>query len=134
MYNKLGVENGDIPDANFEASHSYSDSYGPHQARLNRPSRWAVDGSISGPWIQVDIGYSTNVSGLLTQGQTWGGVGRWITKLKVSTFTVADEQEEVFIKDENGADKVFIGCKRKIPFFPVVKSLHKCRHSPKVAS
>ena len=109
---KLGVENiRDIPDTNFKASYSFEpySTYGPHKARLNGQGvPWHVPGSIPNPWIQVDNGYLTNVTGLLTQGYTWGGVGCWITKLKVSTFTVADDQEEVFIEDENGADKVFI--------------------------
>ena len=104
------MENGDIPDANIEASHSLNDSkYGPQQARLNGQGKpWRVSGSVSSPWIQVDIGYSTSVSGLLTQGyENDNGVGRWITKLKVSSFTAANVPE-VFIKDENGVDKVFI--------------------------
>ena len=100
------MENGDIPDANFEASHS---STSAHYARLNNsPTLWLVDGDISSPWIEVDIGYSTSVSGLLTQGYKWNRIAEyWITKLKVSTFTSADDAE-VFIKDGNGADKVFI--------------------------
>ena len=106
---KLGLENGDIPDANLEASDSSSNSYGPHQARLNGQYSWGVSRSISNPWIQVNIGYSANVTGLLTQGHPWNSNWEnWITKLKVSTFTAANDDQEVFIEDENGVDKVVI--------------------------
>ena len=110
---KLGVENGDIPDANFNASHWHVSSnsgtpYPAYKARLNGPSVWVVDGSVWRPWIQVDIGYSTNVSGLLTQGD--GGTDRtrttdWVAKIKVATFTGADDPK-VYIKDEDGDVKV----------------------------
>ena len=95
---KLGVENGDIPDRNFEASDGKA-----HKARLNtnKGEPWHVSTSYSSPWIQVDLGDITSVSGLLTQGYA----GRWITQLKVSTFAAADDPK-VFIKDEDGNDKV----------------------------
>ena len=99
---KLGVENGDIPDANFEASSNTNAAY---KARLNRAIEWSTS-SGSSPWIKVDIGYSTSVSGLLTQGGGGNGAG-WISKLTVSTFIAANDPE-VFIKDENDVDKVII--------------------------
>ena len=99
------MESGGIPDANFEASHKYNASYGPHKARLHGPSGWGVSTSISSPWIQVDIGYSTNVTGLLTQGsqalQSDGGQYYWITKLTVSTFYAAANDSEVLLTDGN---------------------------------
>ena len=100
---KLGVENGDIPDANFEAS-DWQGAFRPFKARLNSESKWIAPSTVSSPWIQVDIGYTTSVSGLLTQGS---GGSSWISKLKVSTFTGVDDPE-VFIKDENDDDKVNI--------------------------
>ena len=102
---QLGVENGDIPDANFKAS----DVDHPTYMRLNNNQGvWYVDHTISYPWLQVDIGNATSVSGLLTQGSA--AYSCWITQLKVSTFTAADDPE-VFIKAQNGSDKViFILC------------------------
>ena len=102
----LGVENGDIPDANFNASHAQGSAY---NARLNEPSAWRVDGSTSGPWIQVDIGYSTNVTGLLTQGKRYSSPSseNWITKLKVSTFTTTAD-DELFFSGSDGRVKVNI--------------------------
>ena len=106
---KLGVENGDIPDANFAASdwHTgpYNDFY-PHRARLNGSLCWAVNQGTS-PWVQVDIGYTTSLSGLLSQGYKGKQTDFWITKIKVSTFSASGD-EEVFIKDENGDDQVII--------------------------
>ena len=104
---KLGVESGTILDANFETSHYIDgdDNYlPPYKARLHGSSAWRVPKSIPNPWIQADIGYATNVSGLLTQGN---GAHQWITKLKVSTFTAAVDSE-VFIKDEDDDDKVIL--------------------------
>ena len=110
---KLGVENGDIPHENFDASHD-DISFPAYKARLNGASVWSspagpVDGRVDEPWIQVDIGYTTNVSGLLTQGD--GGTDAqatpdWITKLKVSTSSTSVDDPQVFIKDGNGAVKV----------------------------
>ena len=97
----LGVENGDIPDANFDASHNKEYAY---NARLNGPTAWWAPGSTSSPWIQVDIGYSTTVTGLLTQGKS---LRCWIAQLKVSTFATTSDPE-VFISDGNGNDKVNI--------------------------
>ena len=102
---KLGVENGHIPDANFEASSNTNAVHYPaYKARLNGASVWSAS-SESVSWIQVDIGYSTSVSGLLTQGG--GDEGGWITKLKVSTLTAVNVPE-VFIKDDNDVDQKVI--------------------------
>lgn len=68
-----------------------------HKARLNGSSYWEVKGIHQRPWVQVDIGYSTAVSGLLTQG----GGKNWVTKLKVSTSAAGDDPK-MFIRDEDG--------------------------------
>ena len=54
-----------------------------YDGRLNGDSEWLVPSGASYPWIQVDIGYVTSVSGLLTQGDA--RVSYWITQLKVQT-------------------------------------------------
>ena len=103
----LGVENGDIPDENFKASvwvGGHGGIYSAHNARLNGGTTWAASSSNLCPWIQVDIGDATSVSGLLTQGDGGESIVRsydWITELKVSTFLTTDDSE-VFIVDENG--------------------------------
>ena len=114
---KLGMENGDIPDANIKASQMKiwnGKTYHAHQARLNSMEfTWLLEDSSGNIWIQADIGYQTCVTGVITQGD--GGTGSnpdWFTKLKVSTFlsTTADSPE-VFI-EENGTPKVSIDVER----------------------
>ena len=83
---KLGVENGDIPDANFAASETQGQGH-PSDARLNGGSGWLVPSGATSPWIEVDIGYVTSVSGLLTQGH--GSSAYWITRLRVKTKATA---------------------------------------------
>ena len=89
-----------IPDGNIIASSS-SSNYPAWYARLNGESCWVGSGSIT-PWIQADIGHQTNISGVVTQGD--GGVGseHWITKIKVSTFSLSTDDTEVFVKDGDG--------------------------------
>ena len=100
----LGMENGDIPNE----KHQYS-SYPASKARLNGIKFWACAGSLASPWIQADIGYQTYVSGVITQGD--GGIvsgitADWVTSLKVSTFTMSTDDQEVFITDGVGNAKV----------------------------
>ena len=92
---RLGVANGDIPDVNFGVW-----GVKPYRARLQGSSYWSLSGSISNPWIRVHIGYSTAVSGLLTQGdgQT-GSSADWIATIRVvvagSSIRNADDSIKV---------------------------------------
>ena len=97
----MGMENGDIPDANIRASTSFSEKFPAKNGRLFGawPSMgpWSVEGTVSDPWIQADIGYQTYVSGVVTQGD--GGYGsnpNWVTTLKVSTFAFNTNGTEEF--------------------------------------
>ena len=100
------MENGDIPDANIRASTYFSENFLPQNGRLfgtwppTKP--WTVEGTVSDPWIQADIGYQTYVSGVVTQGG--GGYGsspNWVTTLKVSTFAVNINDAEEFVTDDS---------------------------------
>ena len=104
----LGMEDGDIPDENIRASSQITtfDLFA-WMGRLNGNATWSAARSDSQPWIQADIGYQTNISGVVTQGD--GGVGGdstpdWVTTLKVSTFVTGPSgvDEEIFVKNENG--------------------------------
>ena len=99
-YDKLGVEDGTIPDDKLEASAVFG-QYVASKGRLNGASFWGapdhVDDGIT-PWIQADIGYQTYVSGVMTQGS----VSHWITSIKVSTFSITTGDPEIFIMDEDG--------------------------------
>ena len=94
----LGMENGDIPNGNIQASSVYNQFYA-WKARFNG-GFWAADPSDAQPWIQVDIGYQTYVSGVVTQGD--GANWNWVTSLKVSTFLNSTNNAEIFVKDLDG--------------------------------
>ena len=111
----LGMKNGDIPDVNITASSEFilpknsMDGEGngyAREARLNRRSCWRAKlSSTKKPWIQADIGYQTNVSGVVTQGD--GGIGPedWVKTLKVSTFFKSTNDTEIFVKDDPGKSR-----------------------------
>ena len=104
-YDRLGVENGDIPDGNIQASSIYLyKHHHAHEGRLNAGSFWAVEGSTHQPWIQADVGYQTHVSGVATQGF----LNMWVTSIKVSTFYVTTADDEIFVSDGEGIAKVNI--------------------------
>ena len=104
------MENGDIPDENIEAYGTTSrcfptaDDCKPQQARLNGLKSWIGDSLQQPPfvWIQADIGYQTSVSGVVTQGNGNTINIDWVSSIKVSTFSTSTDDEEVFVKDEQG--------------------------------
>ncbi|XP_072017415.1 uncharacterized protein [Amphiura filiformis] len=106
----LGLENGEIPDENIQASSEHSSSHAATRGRLNNRGSWHADYSQTGPvWIQADIGSQTYVSGVITQLD--GGESRgadWMTSFKVSTF-LATGADEVFVEDQNGNAIIFPG-------------------------
>ena len=98
------MENGDIPDENIEASVS-DNNKSPWNARLNGESYWRVaKHKASSPWIQADIGYQTDVSGVVTQG----GGPSYIIFLEVSTFSTNTDEIEVHIRNGDGDIMVII--------------------------
>ena len=93
----LGMENGDIPDANIQASHHVRYLL---RARLGdtRSYPWDVSGDISRPWIQADIGYQTCVTGVVTQGDG-SADDDWVTSFSVSTF-LSDSSSVMFVTEQ----------------------------------
>ncbi|XP_072017428.1 uncharacterized protein [Amphiura filiformis] len=102
----LGMTNGDIPDDNIHASSEYSD-YGATEGRLNGPKYWKAQSSQI-IWIQADIGYQTNVSGVITQGSGQNAHPDYVTAFAVSTF-VTTGANQVFVEDQNGIAIEFPG-------------------------
>ena len=98
------MENGNIPGSNIKAMSQFQTRKAP-KARLNGPSHWGTRGSTIEPWIQADIGYQTDVIGVITQGSN---ETNWIETMKVSTFKMTIDDVEVFVKDQNGNVKVII--------------------------
>ena len=69
----LGMESGKIPDSALTSSSSWSSSWAPQTARLNRLLDGCAWLSASGTdpkksWLQVDFGNETIVTGVATQG------------------------------------------------------------------
>ena len=86
---QLGMEDGRISDSQITASSFYGGDRSRH-GRLNRPI--GVDGSYGGwcpslefniSWIQVDIGVSTLVAGVIMQGRGYHYTQYWVSKYKV---------------------------------------------------
>ena len=103
----LGVESGEIVDSNIQASNTAGSWAAASKGRLNGPSCWATYASKVEPWIQADIGYQTDVSGVVTQGGgTWDGALDWVTSVKVSTFKLSTNDEQVFIENKDGTHMV----------------------------
>ena len=101
------MENGDIPKGSIQAS-SIHKNYYAWRARLNgRPAPWMAAYGDEFPWIQANVGYQANVSGIITQSdggstRSWG----FVTSLKVSTFAMSTNDTEVFVTDKLGQVKV----------------------------
>ncbi|XP_072046698.1 probable carboxypeptidase X1 [Amphiura filiformis] len=103
----LGMESGDIKDANINASAIQSDTYPATNARLNGDGAWqAYDSNIE--WIQANIGYKTDVLGVITQGDGGVGLDNWVTSFKVSTF-LSTGDTEVFVTNQDGTEIIFPG-------------------------
>ena len=103
------MQSGEIPDENIQAS-GFANNRPASYARLNGDKVWLERGTENKPWIQADIGYQTNVSGVITQGdgsQT-DSTPDWVTQLSVSTFKNNTDDEEVYVKDNNGNDMVSV--------------------------
>ena len=95
------MENGDIPDGNIGASAQFSGDPA-YEGRLNAHSYWGVPYSAHQPWIQVDIGYQTYVSGVATQGHG----SMWVASFKVSTFYMTIANDETFVSEDGVVAKV----------------------------
>ena len=90
---KLGLEDGSIPDESLSASSNYNGlrMSTPAGGRLNKLppddntiGAWHAEVEDTNPWIQVDLGNPTYVIGVLTQGRYGNPYApQWVTKYKV---------------------------------------------------
>ena len=83
---RLGMENGEILDAQISASSEYASNHGANNARLNigRPGNshaW-VPRTASGSWLQVDFELQATVAEVLTQGR--GDYSQWVKSYSLS--------------------------------------------------
>ncbi|XP_071808990.1 lactadherin-like [Asterias amurensis] len=96
----LGLEDGTIPDESISTSSSLAG-----RGRLNGRA-WVPQSNAIGPWFEVDLGESTVVSGLITQGHeslNWRVTGY---KVKYKKMSSSDYEH---VKDNNGAIQEFEG-------------------------
>ena len=83
----LGMESGDIADAQIRASSILDGNSSPGQARLHqkadgsRAGGWSALKDDLNQWLQVDLGSYTKVSRVATQGKN--GFDQWVTKYKL---------------------------------------------------
>lgn len=76
----LGVEDGNITNSQLSASSSVN-PFTPDKARLNGDSCWMPSGAATSSWIQVNLGETRKVTGIVIQGCPQGD--NWITKFKI---------------------------------------------------
>ncbi|XP_022083854.1 lactadherin-like [Acanthaster planci] len=101
----LGTEDGTIPDERFSASSSYPSTCCPAKAaRLNGNLRWAP-ATDPDSWIEVDLGESTVVSGVITQGDTYSNLF-YVTNYKVA-YQKQPSSDLLHVTDGNGNIKMF---------------------------
>ena len=100
------MESGAIPNSAITASSQDLWATAAH-GRLNGARFWTPSPLDAEPWIQADIGYLTNVSGVITQGNGGISTDNWVTSLKVSTSVDTEHDTLVFIQAiDTGTDKV----------------------------
>ncbi|XP_071786324.1 retinoschisin-like isoform X2 [Asterias amurensis] len=115
-FEKLGLEDGSIPDESLSASSNYISSHSstPAGGRLNKlPGESAIGGwhpsvADTNQWIEVDLGNSTYVTGVLTQGRSGGPAGQWVTMYKVQ-YEPPSPTCLVDVKDQLGQTQMFNG-------------------------
>ena len=86
------MEDGRILDSQITASSALDNAnydHAAHYARLNlegidtAPNAWVPGGKDLDEWIQVDLGASGLVSGIVMQGRDDPNQQNWVTKYKV---------------------------------------------------
>ena len=108
---KLGLEDGSIPDESLSASSNWKDvdMSTPAGGRLNKVSPFGIIGAWcpvvkdTNQWIQVDLGDPTYVTGVLTQGRQ--DFPQWVTKYTVQ-FKPPSPSDLVDVKDKHGETQV----------------------------
>lgn len=103
---RLGLEDGRIKDSQISASTEWDSNRAATYARLNRPPQlggmggWTPKATETDPlpWIQVDLGVSMLVSGVVMQGREdeWN---RWVPKYRVESSDDGINWE--YVRDAN---------------------------------
>ncbi|CAH1244992.1 MFGE8 [Branchiostoma lanceolatum] len=107
----LGVESGQIPDAQITASSEASSAHGPRRGRLftvgdtDGTGAWCAGSNNRNQWLQVDLGNPTEIWGVVTQGRF--GHQQWVSTYQLH-FSV-DGTNWWPYTDASGRQKVFQG-------------------------
>ncbi|XP_072020462.1 uncharacterized protein [Amphiura filiformis] len=107
---RLGLEDGQISDAQITASSEWASNHGATNARLNRVAQagttgaWSAKTNDGNQWIQAALGRPTRVTGVLIQGRP--AHRQWVTKFKVQSSN--DGEEWTFVQQANG-ESIFDG-------------------------
>ncbi len=110
---KLGLEDGSIPDESLSASGNYNGyrMSTPAGGRLNKIppddntiGAWHSRVADTNQWIQVDLGNPTYVTGVLTQGRN-DEYAQWVTKYIVQ-FEPPSPACLIEVKDQLGQTQV----------------------------
>ena len=96
----LGVDHGNISDAQITASTSKGTAY-PYLGRLNSSTYWAADVANQNQWIQVALYSKTEVTGVIVQGRH--DADEWITLYKVA-YSLDGPTWEFVLDDNNTAE------------------------------
>ncbi|XP_068739041.1 uncharacterized protein, partial [Montipora capricornis] len=83
----LGIENKQIPDSALKSSSDYNQYFGAQRSRLNEQREgssggWASKHADVGQLLQIDLGKTTEITRIATQGRS--DANWWVTKYKLS--------------------------------------------------
>ena len=79
----MGMENGQIRDAQITASSENDENHAAVQGRLNlkagrgKTGAWSAYGNLVNQWLQVELGRYSIVTGIATQGRN--AYPQWVT-------------------------------------------------------
>ena len=86
----LGMENGEIADAQISASSHWDNNHAAIQGRLNfkqfgiKQGGWSARSNDLNQWLQVDLGSFTTVAAVATQGRnSYRWINQWVTSFNV---------------------------------------------------
>ncbi|XP_029202215.2 uncharacterized protein LOC114966489 [Acropora millepora] len=84
----LGMESKEIPSSALKSSSDYNQYFGADRSRLNEKREgnfyggWASKHADVGQWLQINLGKTTKITRIATQGRS--DANWWVTKYKLS--------------------------------------------------
>ncbi|XP_022111299.1 retinoschisin-like [Acanthaster planci] len=104
----LGLSDGTIADSQISASSSQP-TFNAQEARLFVGDGWASESIDTNPWIEVDLGESTVVSGVVTEAYLYlTGICQLVTKYRVA-YQTQSSSDRVLVTDGKGNATLFKG-------------------------